>query len=297
MRTIAGGIVLDPFAPAGRSPGEALAPLERDAPAEALREVVQGRAAGVGLDWFERTYNLPPHRAEALLPPGAVVLEGDARTAFGAGHADALHEQLLVRLKAFHAEHPDATGGEPLAVLRQAVAPALAAEDFAQLMRRLATRGRIELRGTQARMAGQGVAANPRDVLAWQKVQPMLQDAAASIPSVRELSEMATLPLQQLRDLLHRRSAAGELVKLTPDRFALPRTMAMLAGKARDTAAAAPGGLFTAAEYRDRIGTGRGLAIEILECLDRHGVTQRRGANARVWVGGDADPGTFFRTG
>lgn len=297
MRTIAGGIVLDPFAPAGRSRGELLAALERDNPAEALRELVEGSPRGVGLDWFERTYNLPPHRAEALLPPGAVVLEGGARTAFGAALVDALHEQLVVRLKAFHAEHPDAAGGEPLAVLRQAVAPALAAEDFAQLMRRLATRGRIELRGTQVRMAGQGVAANPRDMLAWQKVQPMLQDAAASIPSVRELSDMARLPLQQLRDLMHRRSAAGELVKLTPERFALPRTMAMLAGQARDTAAAAPGGLFTAAEYRDRIGTGRGLAIEILECLDRHGVTQRRGANARVWVGGDADPGTFFRTG
>ena len=38
-----------------------------------------------------------------------------------------------------------------------------------------------------------------------------------------------------------------------------------------------PGGLFTAAQFRDASGVGRGLAIEILECLDRLGITQRIG--------------------
>jgi hypothetical protein len=35
--------------------------------------------------------------------------------------------------------------------------------------------------------------------------------------------------------------------------------------------------MFTAAQYRDATGTGRGLAIQILEVLDGLGVTQRLG--------------------
>ena len=55
-----------------------------------------------------------------------------------------------------------------------------------------------------------------------------------------------------------------------------PQTLETLARKAEETAGAHDG-LFSAAQYRDVIGTGRGLAIEILECLDRQGVTQRKG--------------------
>ena len=92
-----------------------------------------------------------------------------------------------------------------------------------------------------------------------------------------------------MRDLMHRKSMAGLLVKITLERFALPRTMAMLAGKAHAVAASCADGLFTAAQYRDVIGTGRGLAIEILECLDKTGTTQRTGMQ-RSCVDGDLPP-------
>jgi len=45
-------------------------------------------------------------------------------------------------------------------------------------------------------------------------------------------------------------------------------------------AQAAPGGQFTAAQFRDRVGVGRDLCIEVLECFDRLGITLRLG-NAR----------------
>ena len=53
--------------------------------------------------------------------------------------------------------------------------------------------------------------------------------------------------------------------------------MATLAAIAETTAKAQPNGQFTAAQYRDATGIGRSLAIEILEALDRIGVTQRLG--------------------
>jgi selenocysteine-specific elongation factor len=298
-RTIAGGVVLDPFPAAGLSHerrAEVLEALSLPRPADALRELLARSARGVSLDRFERVFNWPARRADALLPAGAVVLEGDARLAFDAAHVDALHERIVSRLRAFHDAQPAASGCE-IAQLRESIECGIAGGDFAQLVRVLAARGRIEVRGSQARLAGRSAAENPRDVLAWQRIQPLLQDAAATIPSVRELAGITKLPLQQVRDLLHRKSAAGALVKLTPERFALPGTMAMLAARAKATAQRQPQGLFTAAQYRDAIGTGRGLAIEILECMDRRGATRRRGENTREWAGGDADPGTFFRNG
>ena len=124
-----------------------------------------------------------------------------------------------------------------------------------------------------------------RDLRVWDQLRPLLTQAAFDIPSARELAVAADLALPVVRDVLHRVSASGELIKVTPERFALRETMVALAAHAHATAQAVPEGLFTAAQYRDRIGTGRGLAIEILECLDKHGLTRRIG-NARRYVGG-----------
>ena len=49
-----------------------------------------------------------------------------------------------------------------------------------------------------------------------------------------------------------------------------------------DVAAHAEGGVFTAAQFRDRIDNGRKVAIQILDFFDRHGVTLRRGDLRRI---------------
>lgn len=55
----------------------------------------------------------------------------------------------------------------------------------------------------------------------------------------------------------------------------LTRLADLITRKSRD-------GRFTAPAFRDRIGTGRKLAIEILEFFDRTGVTLREGDLRRV---------------
>jgi selenocysteine-specific elongation factor len=80
-----------------------------------------------------------------------------------------------------------------------------------------------------------------------------------------------------LRDFLHRKARTGEVIRVTPERFYPRATLAQLAAVAQVVTQTVPGGQFTAAQYRDRSGVGRGLAIEILECLDRLGITQRIG--------------------
>ena len=70
---------------------------------------------------------------------------------------------------------------------------------------------------------------------------------------------------------------AGNLYRVGAERFYLKPTMAVLAATAQAVAAKQPEGQFTAAQYRDAVGIGRTLAIEILEALDGITVTQRIG--------------------
>jgi selenocysteine-specific elongation factor len=51
---------------------------------------------------------------------------------------------------------------------------------------------------------------------------------------------------------------------------------------AAELAAASPTKTFTAAEFRDRAGSGRNVGIQILEHFDRRGLTLRQGDARRV---------------
>jgi len=285
-RTVAGGSVVDPQ-PDVRRPrplhAQVLQALEAPTAPEALSQLLRTGERRADLDWFARVFGWPVQRVEAAVPADAVRVAAGSRLALDACWVDELHQRMMQRLRDFHRDHPDASGIE-LEEMRRAIERGLPPEAFLLLVRQLAVRGEFELRHTKLRLAGHDSTDNPRDTLAWQRIRPMLQDAGAAIPSVRELSTLSRLPLQPLRDLMHRKCAAGALVRLTAERFALPETLHMLARKAAETAEQQADGRFTAAQFRDTIGTGRGLAIEILECMDRRGLTRRRGDNSRVLV-------------
>ena len=66
------------------------------------------------------------------------------------------------------------------------------------------------------------------------------------------------------------------------DHFFLRSTVREMTGVVANLEETIPKGGFTAAQFRDRVETGRKVAIQILEFFDRHGVTLRRGDLRRV---------------
>jgi len=114
----------------------------------------------------------------------------------------------------------------------------------------------------------------------WQAVKPVLDAAGFNVPPMRELTVATHLKEALLKDFLHRKSRTSELIRVGTDRFYPRATLAQLAAIAQAVTQAAPGGQSPAAQFRDASGIGRGLAIEILECLDRLGITQRVGIRA-----------------
>ena len=280
-RTIGGGSVIDPFAPASRRHTQTraaqLAALEHSEPGAALAGLLVCSPSGVDLAQFERAFNLTSERASTLLrQSGAVIIGADKRVALPRATVDAVKQHVFEALTQFHRESPQALGAE-IETLRKTLAPALAAATFTALLRELADDRKIEVSGSSARVAQHVATANPADEKMWQSIKPVLDAAGFNVPPLRELAPAAQLKEVILKDFLHRKSRTGEVIRVTPERFYPRATLAQLAAIAQAVAHAAPGGQFTAAQFRDYSGVGRGLAIEILECLDRLGITQRIG--------------------
>ncbi len=280
-RTIGGGSVIDPFAPAERGSAQArnarLAALEHTAPDAAFAALLACSPQGVDLAQFERAFNLTTERIDALVRATGVAIVGrDQHVALPRAAADAIKLRVLEALARFHRESPQALGAD-IETLRKTLAPALATTTFVALLRELADAHQLEVAGSSVRLPQHVATANPADEKLWQSAKPLLDAAGFNVPPLRELAPAAGLKEAILKDFLHRKSRTGEVIRVTPERFYPRATLAQLAAIAQAVAQAAPGGQFTAAQFRDRCGIGRGLAIEILECLDRLGITQRIG--------------------
>jgi len=280
-RTLGGGSVIDPFAPATRRSASArtarLAALEQPTPDAAFRALLACSPQGVDLAQFGRTFNLVAARVDQLARDCATAVVGrELRIALPRATADSIKQRVLEALARFHRESPQALGAETEAQ-RKAFAPALDTATFAALLRELADERKIEVAGSHVRLPQHVATANPADQKMWESVRPLLESAGFNLPPLRELAPAAKISEAVLKDFLHRKSRTGEVIRVTPERFYPRATLAQLAALAQATAQAAPGGQFTAAQFRDRCGLGRSLAIEILECLDRLGITQRLG--------------------
>ncbi|HYC46281.1 MAG TPA: selenocysteine-specific translation elongation factor [Burkholderiales bacterium] len=280
IRTLGGGFVLDPFAPASRRASREraaqLAALEHDAAEDALAAMLES-GQPVDLARFELVYNLAPERTARLYEHAGIARLGkDGRLAVKQARIDAVREAIVRALGEFHRANPQAPGHE-IEALRKTIAPDLDADAFGSVLRRLADERRIEASGSTARLPGHNATANEADARLWQTVRPALEGAGFNAPPLRDLAAQLKLKEPIVKDFLYRKAKTGEVMRVTGDRFYPRATLATLAAIAQATAQAQPNGQFTAAQYRDATGVGRSLAIEILEFLDGLGITQRVG--------------------
>jgi selenocysteine-specific elongation factor len=101
-------------------------------------------------------------------------------------------------------------------------------------------------------------------------------------PRVRDLAEELDTGEETVRNLMRRLVRLGRVIEVAQDHYFLRGTVAEMIRIAADAAASAPDTEITAAAFRDRIDSGRKVAIQILEFFDRQGVTIRRGDRRRI---------------
>jgi selenocysteine-specific elongation factor len=287
-RTMAGGAVLDPFAPVRyrRTPQrfaelDALALPDATARLEALLEV-----APHGVDL--RRFAAAQGRALPSLPPG-LVRHSDAsgEWALGAAHARAARGRALEALAVFHERHPTELGPDS-ARLRRLAVPRLPEPLWRALLASMQADGAVTVRGAFVHLPEHGVRLSATEERIAQKVAPMLADAGFDGAWVRDLARDACEPEPLMRVTLARLAQRGELHQVVKDLYYPVSTATRLAALAREVAGASEGEV-TAARFRDATGLGRKRAIQILEYFDRIGMLRRIGDVHRV----RADSGLF----
>jgi selenocysteine-specific elongation factor len=233
---------------------------------------------------FARDRALPADEAERIAKAlGLVVLEcGRSRIAIAPDHWQAFATMLDEQLTAYHADNPDlqGIGREKLRLLMQ---PRLPASAFVVALQKIAASGQIALDGAFVRLATHSVRLAPSDEAAWSAIAPLLGgDVRFRPPRVRDIAAATPYPERDVRRLLKLAGRLGWVDEVAHDHFFLRPTVHEMTTIVADLATHAGDGVFTAAQFRDRVENGRKVAIQILEFFDRHGVTLNRDDLRRV---------------
>jgi selenocysteine-specific elongation factor len=277
-RTIAGGVVLDPFAPTRyrRTPERLaeLAAMQLPTAAERLQALLAAAPQGLDLRRFARAEALP-----ALLTPASGLAlsahEADADWTLAETALQPLQARVLQVLADFHQRQPEELGPDA-ARLRRLAAPRLPEPLWRALLARLRGEGLVAQRGAFVHLAAHGVSLSATEQRIAQKVAPLLAEARFEGAWARDLARDTQESEALMRTTLSRLAQQGEIHQVVKDLFYAQPQMKTLAGIAREVGAQ-NGGEVLAAAFRDATGLGRKRAIQILEYFDRIGLLRRVG--------------------
>ncbi|QZX83851.1 selenocysteine-specific translation elongation factor [Metapseudomonas otitidis] len=282
QRTLGGGRVLDPFAPArNRRSTERLAQLQalRSTSLEqALPALLDAAENGLYPHLLERQFNRP--RSGWQLPPDT--LQIDTRLGprlFTRARWQALENRLLDGLARFHAEQPDELGPDRDRLRRYALSE-LERPVFIALLEQLMVREAVQASGPWLHLPGHRVQLNDADEALRQRIWPLLEAGRYDPPWVRDLARELNVDESAMRLLQRKLARLGHLHQVVKDLFYPDATLRELAQHARQLQAAH--GTIKAAHWRDRIGLGRKRSIQLLEHFDRIGYTRRIGDERKI---------------
>ena len=286
-RTIAGGTVVDPRAPERkrRTPERRamLAVIAESDPLEAFGRLLDLAPGVVDLRAFAVDRGLTPAEIEAVAAPLEPVLAEAAGTRWAASAAtvEAAEKAVAGVLVTFHADTP-ALPGMTAEALRLRLSPRPTKPVHAALLAMLTARGQIVAQAGHLRLAAHTSSLGQADARLWERMEKLIGDERFRPPLAREMADALGQPLGTVRKLAKTMARMGTLVEVATDRFFLREALVDLGLIARELTAASTTGTFTAAEFRDKTGSGRNVAILILEHFDRRGLTARRGDHRSV---------------
>ena len=111
----------------------------------------------------------------------------------------------------------------------------------------------------------------------WSRIKPMMQRERFQPPRVRDYAQALSAREEDVRQMLRRLAKMGQVIQVAPDHFFLRSTVVEMIAIADRLATGSADETVTAGAFRDKIGSGRKVAIQILEFFDRAGVTVRHG--------------------
>jgi len=276
QRTLGGGTVLDATAlgttarRGRRAPARLhlLAALRDAAPADALLAWLDQQP--LALMRLSSIWNVRDDELRPLVDTaGAHVASG---IAVASEHWQRLRSETRAAVGQAHQREPEMPGVEQQR-LRRLIAPALHADVFAAVIDELLQEALLARRGAFLALPSHTAELAKDQRVRWERVKPLLQDRKFEPPRVRDISRETGIAEIEVRHLLKTVARVGDVMLVAQDHFFLTTAVADLADIAGTVAQRH--GVARAAEFRDQIGTGRKLAIQILEFFDKVGYTRR----------------------
>ena len=290
-RTIAGGAVLDPFAPTRyRRTAQRLAELSAVSQAGSdcrLNALIDVAPFGVPLSRWSRAEGLIAPTPASW--PDGVLTATDTRSGWwviGAAHGRTAAESTLAALRTFHLRNPEMPGPDS-ARLRRLAAPRMPEALWRSLIASLQRAGRLQSRGAFVCLPDHAEQLSAVDVRLSQKIAPALAACSFEGRWARDLARDAGENEGMVRHTLARLAQRGELHQVVKDLYYPSGVMSRLAAIVRATATATDTDAVTAGSFRDAAGLGRKRAIQLLEYFDRMGLLRRVGDTHRIR--GDSD--------
>jgi selenocysteine-specific elongation factor len=270
VTTIGGGIVLDPDPPA--RPAAWSAELAAPDPAHRVSALVGRRPYGAPAVTLPLLTGLRPDVAERaanavrdMQRVGDRWIRREVLTA--------ARERVLSVLRGFHEREPGQEGMQLETLRRSLGAPEWLADAALQA---LAAAGRIQLRRTQARLAGftPRVAGGEAEL---ERVVAIVRQAGLAPPSVAELEQETGR--EDVASVLRLAAARGQVEPVERDRYYDGEALQRFADTLRELGQS---GEIHPAAVRDRLGISRKFLIPLLEWADGQGITVRSGDGRRL---------------
>lgn len=279
--TVGGGVMLDPDAPERRRRSASrlawLTALEQLHADGALEPVLLAAPTGIARTVLARHAGRQP---DALSLPENVLSIGTrgGDWIIHRQHWTRLQAQVLQSLDDLHQRQPDAPGFDS-GRLRRACAPVLDPQLWLALLDSLLADGRVQRNGHWLHLPGREPRLDDDERQRLDMLSASLHAGAFDPPWVRDLGKQHGIDEQDVRQLLRKGAAMGELFQVVQDLFytraRVEELMAVFAAVARN-------GIVLAADFRDAVGLGRKRSIQILEFFNRIGFTRRSGDQHRL---------------
>jgi len=281
-RTVAGGHVIDPFGPVrGRSKSARVAQLgdlsalPQSSAAVALTRLLDDAPVGIDLDRFALARNLMELDVVQLraMPTVKVIASRTRHWVISMRNWDTLCQRMTAAIALWHETQPDSVGPSD-AALAESLGLRSAAVMLHATLTALIASGTVMREGLRCRLAGHQPMLSAIDKDLLDRITAMLRPAGLRPPIIGELVVLLEMPQPALHEFLLRASRLGNLVEVAPNRFYLPQIVLELVTHAQALTRESKGVGFDAGTYRDRTGIGRNLTVQVLEFLDRKGMTQ-----------------------
>jgi len=279
--TIGGGVVIDPCAPARRrrSP-ERLAYLdsiERLLMGEGIVPLLRNAPQGISMNELVRLCGRAPE--QIAMPTDARIIDAAGeRFAFLDSQWRALCDRALEALRIFHAQQPEEPGIDR-GRLRRMTMPTVVDAVWRAAIDELVQKQVLQRSGHWLHLPEHRITLSERELELAQKLYAAIAAGRFDPPWVRDLAAIVRAPDDEVRRVLRKCVAQGEVYQIVRDLYyhrdcvhELLRVLKSLEDQH---------GVVQAAHYRDAIGVGRKRTIQILEFFDRVGYT-RRTRDARV---------------